>query len=88
MNSGVKAIRPCLDDMIKSVGVDGTSWRNSGFCPPPGGGEFGAGVVNLSPGWFQQSHEVSTVFCCCPSIHINMLPVTTRLPVHFVINQE
>jgi hypothetical protein len=39
--------------------MDGDAWRSSGFLPPPGGGEFGAGVLNMSPGWFQQSHEVS-----------------------------
>jgi hypothetical protein len=39
--------------------ADGDSWRRSGFCPSPEGGEFGAGVLNMSPGWFQQSHDVS-----------------------------
>ena len=56
---GTKILRPQLDTFIQSCMVNGDTWRNSGFLPPPGGGEFGAGVLNMSPGWFQQSHEVS-----------------------------
>jgi hypothetical protein len=46
---------------MRSCMADGDTWRNSGFMPPPGGGEFGAGVLNMPPGWFQQSHEVSLI---------------------------
>ena len=46
---------------MRSCMADGDTWRNSGFMPPPGGGKFGAGVLNMPPGWFQQSHEVSLI---------------------------
>jgi hypothetical protein len=61
MNSaaGTEILRPQLDAFMRSCMANGDSWWNSGFCPPPGGGKFGAGVLNMSPGWFQQSHEVS-----------------------------
>ncbi|KZP07464.1 hypothetical protein FIBSPDRAFT_759968 [Athelia psychrophila] len=32
-------------------------WRFNNFHPPAGGGQFGSGCLNLSPGWFQQGHE-------------------------------
>lgn len=45
--------------MLQSCDADdGSAWRNGGFHPPADGGEFGAGVLNMSPGWFQQSQEV------------------------------
>jgi hypothetical protein len=47
--------------------ADGDSWRKSGFRPLPGGDLFGAGVLNMSPGWFQQSHEVSLYISLCDS---------------------
>jgi hypothetical protein len=56
---GTKILRPRLDTFMRSCMADGDSWRRSGFCPSPEGGEFGAGVLNMSPGWFQQSHDVS-----------------------------
>ena len=64
LNDGTKIIRPQLDAFMQSCNTDGgSSWHNSGFCPPPGGGEFGARVLNMSPGWFQQSHDVSCFVC-------------------------
>ena len=59
---GTKILRPQLDVFMRSVMANGDSWRKSGFHSPPGGGDFGAGVLNMSPGWFQQSHEVSPLF--------------------------
>jgi hypothetical protein len=42
--------------------TESASWRHSLFNPPLGGGIFGAGVLNMSPGWFQQSQDVSFGF--------------------------
>lgn len=41
-----------------------TPWRLSQFRIPPGGGMFGAGALDFSPGWFQQRHEVSGGHFC------------------------
>ena len=60
---GTKILRPQLDVFMRSIGGKGDSWRKSGFHPPSGGGDFGAGVLNMSPGWFQQSHDVSLSVC-------------------------
>ena len=56
-------VRCPLDLFIKSLGRDSktASWRHSLFHPPSGGGVFGAGVLNMSPGWFQQSQDVGFV---------------------------
>lgn len=63
LNGGTKALRPRLDSMMQLCGKsDKSSWRNSAFCPPPDGGEFGAGVLNMSPGWFQQLQDVSLLY--------------------------
>jgi hypothetical protein len=59
LNTATVALRRPLDSFMKSVDADTTVWRHSLFDPPPGGGLFGAGVLNFSPGWFQQSHDVS-----------------------------
>ena len=55
LNDGTKILRPQLDLAIQSSGnADAKlSWCNSAFFPLPNGGEFGAGVLNMSPGWFQ-----------------------------------
>jgi hypothetical protein len=54
LNGGTKNLRPQLDSAMRSC--IGSSWRNSAFRPSP---EFGAGVLNMSPGWFQRAHDVS-----------------------------
>jgi hypothetical protein len=60
LDEGTKILRPQLDLAMRSCSASmKPSWRNSAFCPPPDGGEFGAGVLNMSPGWFQQSQDVS-----------------------------
>ena len=60
LNGGTKILRPQLDLAMQSCSADKKpSWHNSAFRPPPDGGEFGAGVLNMSPGWFQQSQDVS-----------------------------
>ena len=60
LDEGTKILRPQLNLAMRSCSASITSsWRNSAFCPPPDGGEFGAGVLNMSPGWFQQSQDVS-----------------------------
>lgn len=59
LNKGTTALRQPLDTFMKSIDSDTTVWRHSLFDPPPEGGLFGAGVLNMSPGWFQQSHDVS-----------------------------
>jgi hypothetical protein len=60
LNSGTISLRKPLNDMINSLNDDeGTGWRNTLFCTPPDGGRFGAGVLNMSPAWFQRTHEVS-----------------------------
>lgn len=60
LDEGTKILRPRLDLAIRSYNASVTSsWRNSAFHPPPDGGEFGAGVLNMSPGWFQRLQDVS-----------------------------
>lgn len=59
LNTATIALRKPLDSFMKSLDANTTVWRHSLFDPPPGGGLFGAGVLNFSPGWFQQSHDVS-----------------------------
>jgi len=46
--------------MIKllDVSTKEAAWRSSHFLCPSGGGEFGARFLDMSRGWFQQSHEV------------------------------
>jgi hypothetical protein len=44
--------------LAKSILSSSASWRQSHFKPPTVGGHFGAGTLDLSPGWFQQSKEV------------------------------
>jgi hypothetical protein len=46
------------EPISKSTSQD--SWRLTGFNPPEGGGEFGAGVLRFSPGYFMQARNVST----------------------------
>jgi len=63
LNGGTKLLRPQLDHMMQLCGKnDKASWRNSAFFPPPDGGEFGAGVLNMSPGWFQRLQDVSLLY--------------------------
>ena len=70
LDEGTKILRPQLDLAMHSCSAGMTSsWRNNAFHPPSDGGEFGAGVLNMSPGWFQQSQDVSLFlykqpFCC------------------------
>ena len=64
---GTKILQPQLDVFMRTAMANRDSWRNSGFRPPPGGGDFGAGVLNMSPGWFQQSHEVTLSVCTIDS---------------------
>ena len=60
LNGGTKILRPQLDSVMQSFSTtDSTSWRRSKFDPPPDGGEFGAGVLDMSPGWFQRLQDVS-----------------------------
>ena len=62
LNEGTKILQPQLDLAIQSSSnADAkSSWRNSAFFPPPNGGEFGAGVLNMSPGWFQLLQDVNS----------------------------
>jgi hypothetical protein len=60
LNGGTKILRPQLDSVMQSFSTANcSSWRHSEFDPPPDGGEFGAGVLNMSPGWFQRLQDVS-----------------------------
>lgn len=55
-------MRKPLDAFMKSLGkCVAPSWRHHLFNPPSGGGIFGSGVLNMSPGWFQQSQDVSSI---------------------------
>jgi hypothetical protein len=61
LNAATVSVRHPLDSFITSLSKkESTSWRHTLFEPPSGGGVFGAGVLNMSPGWFQQSQDVST----------------------------
>jgi hypothetical protein len=65
MNAGTTNVRPQLDSMIVSLAIGQPApWRNSQFRPPPDGGQFGAGVLNFAPGWFQRSQDVSVSILC------------------------
>ena len=60
LNSGTKILWPQLDSVMQSYATaNKPSWRHSAFNPPANGGEFGAGVLNMSPGWFQLLQDVS-----------------------------
>lgn len=56
----MEGIRDALCSSVPSMStnVKAQVWRMDNFRPPPGGGDFGAGCLNFSPGWFQQGHEV------------------------------
>jgi hypothetical protein len=63
LDEGTKILRPQLDLAMRSCSAGMTSsWRNNAFHPPSDGGEFGAGVLNMSPGWFQQLQDVSLFY--------------------------
>ena len=63
LNAATVTVRCPLDSFMKSPRrTESASWRHSLFNPPLGGGIFGAGVLNMSPGWFQQSQDVSFGF--------------------------
>lgn len=59
-NKSVQSIRDPLQSSVPSMpaNVKAPTWRCDNFRPPAGDGVFGAGCLNLSPGWFQQGHEV------------------------------
>ena len=59
LNKGTTTLRRPLDAFMKSIDSGTTVWRHSLFDPPPEGGLFSAGVLNMFLGWFQQSHDVS-----------------------------
>ena len=60
LDEGTKILRLQLDLAMQSCSASmKSSWRNSAFRPPPDGGEFGAELLNMFPGWFQQSQDVS-----------------------------
>src|SRR5882762_5279963 len=63
LSAATVAVRRPLDSFMKSLHRNSKtpSWRHSLFDPPSGGGIFGAGVLNMSPGWFQQSQDVSFI---------------------------
>lgn len=56
---GAKILRPDLDKHMDTLDKAPGTWRNVGFSAPPGGGLFGQGVLNFSPGWFQRLRDVS-----------------------------
>jgi hypothetical protein len=58
LNMGATILRPDLDKQMKALEAAPPTWRNTGFSAPPGGGHFGAGAVNFSPGWFQRLRDV------------------------------
>jgi len=60
LNQATILLRSDLDQSMKSF-AGSTSWRNDSFFPPSGGGIFGAGSLNYSPGWFQRLQEVRPV---------------------------
>jgi hypothetical protein len=63
LNAATVTVRRPLDSFMKSSRrTESASWRHSLFNPPSGGGIFGAGILNMSPGWFQQSQDVSFGF--------------------------
>lgn len=59
-NNTIRALRDPICSSVRDVSANGRhgNWRLNNFHPPAGGGEFGSGCLNLSPGWFQQGHEV------------------------------
>jgi len=67
LNHGTIKLRKPLDQMMARLernncsrsGTSSAPWRLSRFLPPPGGGLFGAGSLDFSPGWFQRLHDVS-----------------------------
>jgi hypothetical protein len=69
-NESIKVLSPLLEQSFRSAKSKATkkkgkkaSWRGSGFQKLVHFPEFQAGVVNLSPGWFQVAHEVSPDGC-------------------------
>ena len=70
LNAATLTVRHPLDSFMNSSRKKGSaSWRHSLFNPLSNRGVFGAGVLNMSPGWFQQSQDVRLVavpvFICC-----------------------
>lgn len=88
LSAATVAVRRPLDSFMKSLHRNSKtpSWRHSLFDPPSGGGIFGAGVLNMSPGWFQQSQDVS--FITDLSFFLNaaylyIILATFRFPICF-----
>jgi hypothetical protein len=67
LNRGTIKLRKPLDQMMARLERSNCSrsrtssapWRLSRFLLPPGGGLFGAGNLDFSPGWFQRLRDVS-----------------------------
>jgi hypothetical protein len=67
LNSGIIRLRKPLNQMMARLarssssrsGTSSAPWRLSRFLPPLGGGRFGAGNLDFSPGWFQRLRDVS-----------------------------
>ncbi len=85
LNAGTSHLRPDLNRAMNALGTVSASWRNSGFSAPPGGGRFGVGVLNFSPGWFQRLHDVrldqlSIIFAA------NLVPKSQQLKDHLYVS--
>ena len=58
LNTGATILRPDMDRQMKALAAAPRTWRNTGFSAPPGGGRFGEGALDFSPGWFQRLRDV------------------------------
>ena len=70
-------------------GTHSSPWRLSRFFPPLGGGLFGAGTMDFSPGWFQRLHDVSSCLeQCWPKLILGLKKLTDRLYVSTDLRSE
>ncbi|KAF7984919.1 hypothetical protein HWV62_9819, partial [Athelia sp. TMB] len=58
-NLSIRGLKQPLRSSMQESNANrkGTTWRHANYHAPADGGLFGAGTLNLSPGWFQQGHE-------------------------------
>lgn len=59
-NNTVMALKGPLEASLPQEGLcKRPTWRQDHYQIPPNGGLFSAGTLNMSPAWFQQSHDMS-----------------------------
>ncbi|KAG2029992.1 hypothetical protein BDR03DRAFT_1017653 [Suillus americanus] len=57
INTVTKRLHKVLGRSLTASSATDNPWRSSGFCAPDCGGQFGAGRITISPGYFMQRQE-------------------------------